>query len=143
MSEQNQAIATRFFAELCNGRNLGVADELFAAGHIYDDPAYPGVGSGPQGMKEFLSTFHRAYPDAHWTIDEMLAVEGAVITRWTGRGTQSGELPGIPPTGRTAVVQGVWIHRIVDGKIAQSFNVWDTLGMLRQLGAIPAIAQAA
>ena len=142
MSEQNKAIATRFFAELCNRRNLAVADELFAAGHTYEDPASPGVGTGPGGMKEFLSIYHRGYPDSHWTIDQMYAVDDTVITLWTGRGTQNGELSGIAPTGKSAVVKGVWIHRFADGKIAQSINVWDALGMLRQLGVVPEMAMA-
>jgi steroid delta-isomerase-like uncharacterized protein len=143
MSEKNKAIVTRFFAELCNGRNLAVADELIAAGHTYEDPASPGVGAGPAGMKDFLSVYHRAYPDAHWTIDQMYAVDDTVITLWTGRGTQNGELLGIAPTGRSAVVKGVWIHRIADGKIVHSTDVWDALGMLRQLGVVPEMAQAA
>jgi steroid delta-isomerase-like uncharacterized protein len=143
MSEQNKAIVTRFFAELCNGRNLAAADELFAAGHTYEDPASPGVGTGPAGMKGFLSLYHSGYPDSHWTIDHMYAVDDTMITLWTGRGTQNGELMGIAPTGKSAAVKGVWIHRIADGKIVQSTNVWDALGMLRQLGAESELAQAA
>lgn len=143
MSEENKAIVTRYFAEMCNGRKLDVADEIFAAGHTYHDPSSPGVGPGPVGMKEFLAIYHRGYPDAHWTIDAMYAVDDTVITRWTGRGTQTGELSGIAPTGKSAVVPGVWIHRIADGKIAESWNVWDTLGMLKQLGVAGDKAQSA
>lgn len=143
MSEENKAIATRFFAEVCNGRKLEVADVLFAAGHTYHDPSSPGVGAGSGGMKEFVSIYHRGFPDAHWTIDEMFGVSDTVITRFTARGTQNGDLPDIAPTGKSVVVAGVWIHRIADGKIAESWNVWDTLGMLKQLGVVGAMAQAA
>ena len=52
-------------------------------------------------------------------------------------------LLGIPPTGKTAKVMGIWIHRLSSGKILESWNVWDTLGMLQQLGVIPAVRQAA
>lgn len=62
------------------------------------------------------------------------------MKRKTGRGTHKAELQGnppIPPTGKQVVVPGVWIHRITGGKIVESWNVWDTLGMLQQLGVIP------
>jgi steroid delta-isomerase-like uncharacterized protein len=143
MSDENKAIATRFFAEMCNGRKLEVADELFAAGHTYHDPSSPGVGAGPAGMKEFVAIYHRGYPDAHWTIDAMYAAGDTVITRWTGRGKQNGELPGIAATGKSVATSGVWIHRIAGSKIAESWNVWDTLGMLKQLGVMGEKGQAA
>ena len=143
MSEKNKAIVMRFFAEMCSGRKLEVADELFAAGHTYQDPSSPGVSAGPAGMKEFVAIYHRGYPDAQWTIDAMYAVDDTVITRWTGRGTQTGDLAGIAPTGKSAAVSGVWINRIADGKIAESWNVWDTLCMLKQLGVVGEVAQAA
>lgn len=73
----------------------------------------------------------------------MYAVDDTVITRWTGRGTQTGDLSGIALTGKSVATSGVWIHRIADGKIAESWNVWDTLGMLRQLGVVGEMVQAA
>ena len=142
-TDQNKAIVRRFFDEVCNGRNQGVADQLFAAAHRYHDPASPWVGPGPQGMKDLSSTYYTAFPDARWTMDEMIAAEdGTVITRFTGRGTQKADLRGLPATGRNVTVQGIWIHRIADGKIQESWNAWDALGMLQQLGVVPPLETA-
>ena len=62
-----------------------------------------------------------------------------MVTRWTGTGTHQGDLLGMAPTGKGAKVMGIWIHRLAGGKIVESWNVWDTLGMLQQLGVIPAL----
>jgi steroid delta-isomerase-like uncharacterized protein len=138
-AEDNKALVRRFFEEVCNARNLGVADELFTANHTYHDPSSPSIGRGPEGMKQLMSTYQTAFPDAHWNIDAMLVTEDGetVVTRWTGSGTNTSDLPGIPATGKKAMVPGIWIHRFSSGKIVESWNVWDTLGMLQQLGVVP------
>lgn len=136
MPQENKALVRRFFEEVCNGRKLDVADELFTADHTYHDPFIP-TGPGPAGMKQVIAPYHSAFSDAHWEIEEMVDAEGdLVVTRWIGSGTQDGELAGIPATNRRVRVPGIWMHRISGGKIGQSWNVWDTLGMLRQLGII-------
>ena len=63
------------------------------------------------------------------------------MTRWTATGTKHGVLTGLPPTGKAAKVMGIWIHRLAGGQIVESWNVWDMLGMLQQLGALPAPGQ--
>lgn len=139
-TEQNKALARRFFDEVCNARKLEVANELFSAGHTYTDPGVPGIPAGPEGQKQLISTYQTAFPDARWQVEDMVAEGDKVVTRWTGRGTHKGVLQGnppIPPTGKQVTVPGVWIHRIAGGKIVETWNVWDTLGMLRQLGVIP------
>ena len=139
-TEDHKAIARRYFDEFCNGRKLEIADEIFTRDHLHHDPAMPGVLPGPEGMKQAIGVYHRGFPDAHWQIDDMLATDDTVVTRWTGSGTHTNELAGNPPiapTGKKATVMGIMLMRIVGGKIAESWDVWDTLGMLRQLGAIP------
>lgn len=136
MPQENKALVRRFFEEVCNGRKLDVADELFTADHTYHDPFIP-TGPGPAGMKQVIAPYHSAFSDAHWEIEEMVDAEGdLVVTRWIGSGTQDGELAGIPATNRRVRVPGIWMHRIAGGKIGQSWNVWDNLGMLRQLGIV-------
>ncbi len=136
--DSNRALVRRFFDEVCNGRKLGVADELFAAAHTYTDPAIPGVPPGPAGMKLVIGSYQSAFPDARWEVHETIAEGDAVVTRWTGHGTQRGELNGIAPTGKLVHAPGIWLHRIGNGKIVESHNIWDMLGLLRQLGVIPA-----
>ena len=141
-AERNKALVRRFFDEVCNGKNLDVADLLFAADHSYHDPIIR-AESGPEGIKRVVSPQPPAFMDVHWTVDDMVAAErDLVVTRWTGNGVHTGEVMGIPPTGRRVTVSGIWIHRIAAGKIAQSWNLWDGMGMVRQLGAEPVLAHA-
>jgi steroid delta-isomerase-like uncharacterized protein len=63
-----------------------------------------------------------------------------VVTRWTGSGTHVCDLMGIPPSDRPIEVEAITIHRIADGKIAEEWTVWDALGLLQQIGAVPAAA---
>jgi steroid delta-isomerase-like uncharacterized protein len=135
----NLALVRRFFEEVCNRRRVEVADELFAANHRYHDPSIPGVADGPAGIRQNpgpVVPYQNAFSNAHWHIEDMLAERDTVVTRWWGSGTQDGDLPGIPATGRQVVVPGLWLQRIADGKIVESWHVWDTLGMLQQLGVI-------
>jgi len=60
-----------------------------------------------------------------------------VVVRWTGSGVHIGELNGIPPTGRPIRVDAITVHRMASGKIAETWEVWDTLGFLQQLGVVP------
>jgi len=135
-AEENQAISRRFFDEVCNGRKLDVADEIIAAGHAYHDPFIPGVPPGPEGIKQTVSAYHSAFPDAHWAVEEQIAAEDSVVTRWIGSGTHRADLAGIAPTGRQVKVSGIWIQRVRDGKIVESWNNWDNLGLLQQLGVV-------
>ena len=118
--------------------NYAVIDELVAGDYVGHDPALPEPTRGPEGVKQFYDEFRAAYPDASLTIEAQLAEGDYVTTRWTGRGTQQGELMGIPATGKQVTVSGITISRLAGGKIAEEWTAWDTLGMMQQLGAIPA-----
>lgn len=140
-TQKNKDLVKRFFDEVCNAKKLAVADELFSAGHTYHDSSLPGIPPGPEGQKQVVAPYQTAFPDAQWQVQEMIAEEDKVVTRWIGRGTHKAEMQGNPPipaTGKKVTVPGVWIHRIAGGRIVESWNVWDTLGMLQQLGVIPA-----
>jgi len=139
-SDQNQKLARRFFDEMCNGRKLEIATELFTSGHAYHDPSAP-TGPGPDGMKQVIGSYQTAFADAKWTVNELFSADGdRVIVLWTGSGTQSGELMGIAPTKKSVRVDGIWILKCANGKIVESWNHWDSLGMLQQLGVVPTLA---
>jgi predicted ester cyclase len=79
----------------------------------------------------------KAFPDYHVTIEDQIAVADKVVTRYTARGTQQGELMGISPTGKEGSVTGIDIDRVSGGKIVEHWSEADTLGMMQQLGAVP------
>jgi steroid delta-isomerase-like uncharacterized protein len=131
----NKDIVRRLAEEPWDG-DYSAIDELIAADYIGHDPAQPDT-HGPQGVKEFYDLFRAAFPDGRVTIDEQYEDGDHVTSRWTGTGTQQGELMGIPATGKQVTVTGITISRVTGGKIAEEWTVWDTAGMLQQIGAIP------
>jgi predicted ester cyclase len=140
-SEQNKAIVRRLFEEPWKG-NLEVVDELIPSDYVGHDPANPEPLRGPEGVKEFISTYRAAFPDSRITVEQQLAEGDLVATRWSGRGTHEGELMGIQPTGKQVTISGLTISRLVGGKVVEEFQNWDNFGMLQQLDAIPALAHA-
>jgi len=135
MSASDEAVVRRFYEEMNNGRKNELAEELFTADHVMHDPQVPS-GPGPQGMVDTV----RPYQDAvngHWGIEEIFSADDRVIVRWTGTGTHVGEINGIAPTGNAIRVDAISIHRMQDRKIAETWEVWDTLGFLQQIGAVP------
>jgi steroid delta-isomerase-like uncharacterized protein len=139
-ADTNKEIVRRLGVEPWEG-NLDVIDELVAADYVGHDPAQPEL-HGPDGIREFITTYLAGFPDGRITIDEQLAEGDLVATRWTGRGTQQGELMGIPPTGKQVTVSGITISRVKGGKVVEEWSNWDTLGMLQQLGVVPEMAGA-
>jgi predicted ester cyclase len=142
MSDQeNKDIVRRLLEEPWTG-NLDVIDELVDANYVGYDPATPEPLRGPEGVKEFVSSYLAAYSDGRITVDDQVAEGDMVASRWTGRGTHDGELMGIAPTRKQVTVSGITLSRLSNGKVVEEWSNWDTLGMLQQLGAVPEMAQA-
>jgi len=136
MSSESEQLVTRFFEEFCNGRREDVADEIIAEDYVSHGPQAP-PAAGRAGVKARVAVYQNAL-DGHWDLQEVFSAGDRVVTRWIGRGIQHGELMGVEPTGKTIAVEAITIHRIADGKIAEEWTVWDALGLLQQVGAVPA-----
>ncbi|HZU20890.1 MAG TPA: ester cyclase [Gaiellaceae bacterium] len=133
----------RILDEVFGAGNYEVADELIAADAQGHDPALPQPTIGPEGLKEAARGYRGAFPDLTMSIQQVVAEGDSVAIRWTARGTHKGDLFGIAPTGKQGTVTGITIDRWANGKIAESWTNWDTLGLLQQLGAVPAALQTA
>jgi steroid delta-isomerase-like uncharacterized protein len=142
-AESNKALSRRLLEEAFNDGNLDVIDELVATDFVNHDAALPEPMIGPDAAKATIDGYRSAFPDLRLTIEEQIADDHGVATRWSARGTHQGDLMGMAPTGKEATVTGITIDRIVDGRIAESWTNWDTLGMLQQLGVVPALATTA
>lgn len=137
MSEDNKAVARRFYEEMINEGNVDLAEELFASDHVLHDPAMPEEVRGLEGIKQYVSMYISTYPDLNVVVEDQVAEGDKVVTRYTARGAHQGELMGIEPTGRRVEVPGIQIQRFdEEGKIVEDWNYYDALGMLRQLGAL-------
>ncbi len=140
-AESNKKLSRRFLEESFNKGNMSVIDEVFATNHTNHGPgAMPGLPNGPEGMKQFVNYYRKAFPDTHFQIDDQVAEGDRVVTRWTAHGTQTGEMPmqgtGISVTRRPVTVSGVTVDRFSNGKIVESWGIFDQIGMLQQLGVI-------
>lgn len=138
-AETNKAVARRWYEEVFNAGNLDLIDELVAANFVDRDPSNP--FQGREGLKQFVSMYRSAYPDIHLTVEDMIAEEEKLAVRFVGRGTHRGTLMGIPPTGRQVTVTAIDILRFEDGKMTEHWGNQDILGMMQQLGVIPAPGQ--
>src|SRR5919202_5497109 len=137
MSEENKTLARRVLEEVFNEGNLDVVDEIFAQDYVHHDPTMPEEGHGREHMKEFASMYRSAFPDVRVQIEDQIAEEDRVATRWVASGTHEGELMGIAPTGNRVTVAGLTIDRIANGQVAETWDNYDALGMMQQLGVIP------
>lgn len=142
MSEQNKRIARRIIEELFSEGRLETADELIAPDAISHDPALPEPTRGPEGVKAAAGGYRGGFPDLTLRIETQVAEDDWVCTRWTAVGTNSGEFWGMAPTGKQTTVTGITIDRIADGRIVESWTNWDALGLMQQLGVIPAAMPA-
>jgi steroid delta-isomerase-like uncharacterized protein len=135
-TEENKALARRFVAEVMNAGNLEAADQFIAPNLVVHNPV-PGQAPGREGCKQTLATLRNAFPDLHFTIEDLLADGDKVMIRSTYRGTHRGELLGFPPTGEPVAVMGIDLLRIADGQIVEHWGTYDQMEMLHQLGVLP------
>lgn len=133
--EENKAIAKRWNDEVWNKGNLAVIDELADDGYVN----HANNDSDREAFRQFATAARAAFSGASMAMEDMLAEGDKVAVRWTIQGTHSGTLWGIPPTGKTGAMSGISIYCIRDGKIVEDWANSDMLGMLQQLGVVPAM----
>ena len=136
-TEENKAIVRRVNDEVWSEGHLDVIDELIADDFVATVVGAPEQIRGPQGFREFVLMYRTAFPDLRITIDEQFAEGETVVTRWTATGTNEGELMGMPATGKQATTAGININRISGGKLVEGWGLFDQLGLLQQIGAVP------
>ena len=142
-AEDNKALCRLFFQGFWIQKNLAVADELLAANFVDHTPGSPpGLPPGPAGHKQFASLYFTAFPDIRATIEDMVAEGDKVVIRWRVQGTNTGSLFGMPATNKSATFTGITINRVASDKIAEQWVNFDALGMMQQLGLLPAPGQA-
>jgi len=142
MSAENKAIVRRLYEEVWNQRKLEVVNELISPSHALQAPNIFGSSIGPEAYKRQVSRFLKGYPDLRWSIEGTIAEEDKVVACWTISGTHQGDFMGVPATNKKVSVDGMTIHHIAGGKIMDSHSNWDALGMMQQLGAVPALGKA-
>jgi predicted ester cyclase len=141
-AEEYKACVRRIPEEMFNQGNLAVADEVIAPDFIEHAPLPPGWPSGLAAVKQYVTTLRAAFPDFRYTVEDEIAEGDTVVLRATARGTHQGEFFGIPATGKQATWTEMHICRLAGGRIAEHWVEQDNLGLLQQLGVIPAPGQS-
>ena len=137
-TEVNKVLLRRSVEEVFSAQgDLDVADEIYAPDYVGHNPLDPEDVRGPEGAKEQARMYRSAFPDVRLIIEEQVAEGDKVVTRWIAYGTHQGEMMGIAPTGNQVRVEGITISHIQEGKIVQEWELFDTLGLMQQLGAAP------
>jgi steroid delta-isomerase-like uncharacterized protein len=139
-AEENKRLAREGIRILSAG-DLGAADQIYApnyVNHQHHHPNDPRDLHGVEAMKTFATEFREAFPDFHDSIDIQLAEGDMVASRVTSTGTHRGTFLGVEPTNKELSWTGITIDRISEGKIVESWTNWDMLGMMQQLGVVPA-----
>jgi len=134
-TETNKAIVRRYFDQILNEKRHDLAEE-FLANNI--ELHGSGLAPGLDIVKQWLTMFAAAFPDGHQVIEDVVAEEDRVVARTTFNGTQQGEMQGIPATGKSVSIPSITIFRMDNGKIAEGWLVSDNLGIMQQLGVVPA-----
>lgn len=136
-SEANKAAVRDCFEQASRG-NFGALQSILTPDYVI----HPEEARGPDGLAEIVQGYRNAFPDLNVTIEHQFTAGDYVATRTTIRGRHDGELMGTPPTGRQVEFSGLTISRCRDGKIEEEWELVDVTTLLRQVGALPEMAEA-
>jgi steroid delta-isomerase-like uncharacterized protein len=139
-AEENKTRLRRVFEEGINQGRRDVIDELIAPDYVNHD--LPAPAPGAEGFKQVIGLFWAAFPDLRVAVEEVIAEGDTVASRGTMTGTHRGEFMGIPATGRRVAVRYSDVWRVANGRFVENWVRLDMLGMMQQLGVVPASGQA-
>jgi steroid delta-isomerase-like uncharacterized protein len=132
--------ARRFIEEVLNTGDWSHADEILTNDVVMHHPSAPEPIRGRDAVQGFLGMFRTGMPDLTLGVDGVAAGGEHVAVRWHAHGTHSEEMFGIPPTNRGIDIHGISFFRFDDGgKIVEDWVEENTLGVLQQLGVVPAL----
>jgi predicted ester cyclase len=137
--EENKIIVRRYVEDVWGKGDFAAEQELIATNFVDHNPP-PGFAPDREDHHQVLVMFRSAF-DGHQTLEDMIAEGDKVADRWTFRGTHRGEFFGIPPTGKQVTMTGMDISRIENGQIVDVWHQEDILGLMLQLGVVPAPGQ--
>jgi len=124
----------RLYNSIWNERRLEFIEKIFAKTHALSDPTVTGEGVGPAAYRRNVERFLGAFPDLKFTVDDTISEKDKLVVAWTVTGTHKGPFLGIAATNKKVAICGITINQIADGKIIESTAIWDTAGLLQQIG---------
>ena len=136
MSEENKTLERRIYEEIYNKKNMGAVEQFYATDWVCH-PSPPGMPPGLEGMKQQHAMINAAFPDMQVKLEDIVAEGDKVACLWTATATHKGEFMGMPATGKQVTIKGIHIDRIAGGKIVETWNYSDMMGVMQQLGMKP------
>jgi len=137
MTTETQKTIERIPLEVLNNGQFGLLDQIVTTDFV-NRTAQPGVPPTREGFKQSMAALKNAFPDLHYTIDDSIESGDRIVHRLTASGTMKGDFMGIPATGKRATWTEIHIGRVANGRLAEHWGIVDQLGMLVQLGVVPA-----
>jgi steroid delta-isomerase-like uncharacterized protein len=140
---KNKALFRRFMEEVANKKNPAAIDEFMATDFVEHEQLPPGTPAGREAARFFFAQWRQGFPDGRARLDMDIAEGEFVVCHETWTGTHTGDFFGIHASGKSVTFRVVDIVRISGGKIREHWGVTDNLGLMQQIGAIPAPGQTA
>jgi steroid delta-isomerase-like uncharacterized protein len=142
MTVEDNKNRARQVAELVSTGNMALVDENVAPDFVRHDLGGRPDIVGPEGVKLFVGVLRAAFPDIQMIVEDVIGEGDRVVVRYTLRGTHRGAFRGIAPTGRKVTWSGINIYRVEGGKVVETWQLADALGVMQQLGVVPRVGQA-
>lgn len=136
--EENINMYTAVWDEVLNKGNLDAIDANFTDDYTLTTTAE--TITGIEAARAHYGTYLTAFSDIEFIVDDIYGQGNTVIKQWTFKGTHTGDLFGIPATGKSIALQGVSIAQIENGKIASDTDFADDLGLMTTLGVLPTMS---
>jgi steroid delta-isomerase-like uncharacterized protein len=136
---ENKKLLRRFYEEVCNQQRFELLDQLLAENYEHHNPSLPPeMQHGRAAFGQILRMFYGAFPDLQGTVETLIGEGDKVVARIRFRGTHRGELMGVPASGNPVDFSVIEIYRIANGQMVEGWAALDVLGVMQQIGAMPA-----
>jgi len=134
------AVARTFYDAFT--RNDPNVTDLFTEDFV-DHEEFPGIPPNRDGVRQWLALMHGAFSDLRMTLEEAVGHSGTGAARIRMTGRHTGEFLGMPATGRDVDIQGIDMVKLEpDGRCSEHWGITDQVGLMTQIGAIPAQPEA-
>lgn len=141
-TEANRTVVRRLndaMQEFFHSGSTALIDEVLAPDFVHHGP---GVPPDREGLKQMLPAFRAAFPDLRFTCDALVAEGDLVADRLTVHGTHLGDFMGVPATGMPFTIMEMHVARVRGARVVERWSLWDALGLIQQIGTLPAPAEA-
>lgn len=140
-TEEIKRLITTYTDEVWNQHSIEAMDKFYVPDYAHHDVSSPDVRT-LNDYKQWAAMLLSGLSNFHVAIDDVIAEPGKAVKRWTASGLHNNTFAGIPPSGKEVRFSGVSVYKLANDRITESWYLYDMLGLLQQLGAVPAAAEA-